>query len=227
MLRRRPYERECRTNSSSCCLRGRGTRLESGHHGDSWLDLELLLLHPKRVQPFAAEIAARLASYDIEAVCGPLVEGAFVALLVTSALGVPFSYAAPCADARTDVLHRATYGIPSALRASVCGKRVAIVDDMINAGSAVRGTYADLKACGAEPVAIATLLVLGQSAAHFAADHALSLETLSSLPNTLWTPSECPLRASNIPLTQGLGPDDDPALTATPRRAALRRTTCP
>ena len=66
---------------------------ESGHHGDLWLDLELLCLTPDRVRPLAARLAARLASYEIDAVCGPLVEGAFVALMVASELGVPFSYA--------------------------------------------------------------------------------------------------------------------------------------
>src|SRR5262249_6622574 len=62
---------------------------ESGHHGDLWLDLELLCLTPDRLRP----LAARLASYEIDAVCGPLVEGAFVALMVASELGVPFRYA--------------------------------------------------------------------------------------------------------------------------------------
>jgi hypothetical protein len=56
--------------------------LESGHHGELWLDLELLFVDPERVRPFAAALARALARYDVEAVCGPLVEGAFVALRV-------------------------------------------------------------------------------------------------------------------------------------------------
>jgi orotate phosphoribosyltransferase len=34
--------------------------LESGHHGDLWLDLESLCVHPQRVQAVAAELAKRL-----------------------------------------------------------------------------------------------------------------------------------------------------------------------
>src|SRR2546429_2854851 len=68
--------------------------LESGHHGDLWLDIELLCLNPESVRRFAARVAARLAPYAIDVVCGPLVEGAFVALMVASELGVPFSYGA-------------------------------------------------------------------------------------------------------------------------------------
>ena len=38
--------------------------LESGHHGDMWLDLELLCLRPEPIQRLAAQIAARLAKHE-------------------------------------------------------------------------------------------------------------------------------------------------------------------
>ena len=90
--------------------------------------------------------------------------------------------------------------MPRALRAEVRGKRMAIVNDVINAGSAVRGTCADLQACGAEPVAIGALAVLGPSASAFAMDKKLALETMVSLPNEIWTPSACPLCVRGVPL---------------------------
>jgi orotate phosphoribosyltransferase len=186
---------------------------ESGHHGDLWLDLELLCLTPDRVRPLAARLAARLASYEIDAVCGPLVEGAFVALMVASELGVPFSYAERFEHPKRGGLFPVEYRIPRALRARVRDKRVAIVNDVINAGSAVRGTLADLGACAARPVAIGAVLVLGSAAARLAAERGVALETLASLPNNLWTPAECPLCVRGIPLISGLGPEPigDPA----------------
>src|SRR5258708_40274508 len=48
-------------------------RYESGYHGDMWLDLDLLFLRPRAVQPFAVELAHQLARHDIAAVCGPLI----------------------------------------------------------------------------------------------------------------------------------------------------------
>jgi orotate phosphoribosyltransferase len=180
-------------------------RLESGHHGDLWLDLELLCLRPEPVRRLAAQIAARLAAHNVEAVCGPLIEGAFVALTVAAELGVIFTYAEPFAGEQSDELFSAQYRLPRALRDVVRGKPVAIVNDVINAGSAIRGTFADLKACGAVPVAIGTLAVLGESAAKFAADQKLRLEMLASLPNEIWTPAECPLCARGIPLEDPLG----------------------
>src|SRR5947207_1549601 len=46
--------------------------LESGHHGDLWLDLELLCLNPESVRRFPAPVPGRLAPSAIDVVCGPL-----------------------------------------------------------------------------------------------------------------------------------------------------------
>jgi len=91
-------------------------------------------------------------------------------------------------------------GVPEPLQPGVKGKRVAIVNDFINAGSAVRGTSSDLKALGASVVVIGALLALGESIAEFAAEQRLALEFLGRMPNNLWTPYECPLCAAGTPL---------------------------
>ena len=75
-----------------------------------------------------------------------------------------------------------------------------IVNDVTNAGSAVGGTYGDLVACGARPVAFGTLIALGTWSSSFAAGHDLALEAIERLGNNLWTPDECPLCAAAEPL---------------------------
>ena len=175
--------------------------LESGHHGDLWLDVERLCLRPEAVRPFAGQLARRLAAHGVEAVCGPLVEGAFVALLVAAELGVRFTYSEPQPPAPDGRLYPVAYRVPTPLRETVHARRVAIVNDVINAGSAVRGTCADLEACGADVVAVASLAVLGAVAASWAADKGIVLETLLRLPNTVWEPRGCPLCAAGVPLS--------------------------
>jgi orotate phosphoribosyltransferase len=175
-------------------------RLESGHHGDLWFQLETLCLHSREIRPFAARLAAQLARYKVDVVCGPLVEGAFVALLVSLELGCDFAYAERFADSTREQLYAVEYRLPKALQPVVKGKRVAIVNDFINAGSAVRGTFFDLQALGAEVVAIGALLALGDAITEFAAEHHVALELLEQMPNNLWTPSECPLCAAGKPL---------------------------
>jgi len=174
--------------------------LESGHHGDLWLQLETLCLHPRDIQPFAARLAARLSQHKVEAVCGPLVEGAFIALLVALELGCDFVYAERFADAAREGLYPVEYRLPKALHAAVKGKRVAIINDVISAGSAVRGTFSDLQAIGADVVSIGALLALGDTILSFAAEHHVALEVLKRMPHRLWTPSECPLCAKDQPL---------------------------
>ena len=174
--------------------------LESGHHGELWLDLELLCLRPKKIQPLARELAGRLEGLEIDAICGPLNEGAFVALAVAAQLDVDFIYTERFANPSQGSLYPCEYRVPRALRGTIRGRRVAIVNDVINAGSAVRGTFADLEACHAKIVAIAPLLVLGSWTAGFVAQKKVALHTLASLPNRVWLPDACPLCDSGVPL---------------------------
>jgi len=175
-------------------------RLESGHHGDLWFQLETLCLHSREIRPFAARLTAQLVQHRVEVVCGPLVEGAFVALLVSLELGCDFAYAERFADTTREGLYPVEYRLPKALQPAVQGKRVAIVNDVISAGSAVQGTFFDLQALGAGVVAIGALLALGDAVTEFAAKHHVALELLERMPNNLWTPSECPLCAAGMPL---------------------------
>jgi orotate phosphoribosyltransferase len=175
-------------------------RFESGHHGDLWFDLETLCARPRRIRPIAADMARRLSSYQVDGICGPLTEGAFIAMLVASELDVEFSYAERVAHPERDALFSVEYRLPAALRTGVAGKRIAIVNDVISAGSAVRGAFADLEACGARIVAIGALLVLGSAMATFAAEKNVPIDALAEMPNNIWPPSACPLCAAGVPL---------------------------
>jgi orotate phosphoribosyltransferase len=182
--------------------------LESGHHGERWLDLEALCLDVAPIRALARRLAGRVAGHAVDAVCGPLVEGAFVALMVAEQLALPFTYAVPVPavperevrETGLPTLFPVAYRIPAILRPRLKGQRVAIVNDVVGAGSAVRGTLLDLRACGAVPVVIATLAVAGDSAARLADDNGLALETLTQMSNRIWTPADCPLCASGVPL---------------------------
>lgn len=174
--------------------------LESGHHGDLWLDLESLCLSPRRVQTLAAELAEPLSKLKVDAVCGPLVEGAFVGLLVALQLNAQFTYSERFTRSAEGGLFPVGYRVPASLRPGLRGKRVAIVNDVINAGSAIQGTFADLQSCGAEVVEISALLVLGTAASAFAIREGVPLRSIATAPNNLWNPTECPLCASGAPL---------------------------
>jgi orotate phosphoribosyltransferase len=176
--------------------------LESGFHGSLWMDLEALFLDPAVIEPLASELAARLAKHEVDVVCGPLVEGAFLALLVARQLGVPFTYSERFERPSDGGLYPFGYRVPATLHPHLRDKRVAVVNDVISAGSAVRGTWSALEALQARPVAIAALLVTGDWTARFAAERQVALEALEAVPYDLWPPDACPLCARGEPLVR-------------------------
>jgi orotate phosphoribosyltransferase len=175
-------------------------QLESGHHGDLWLELDQMFLYPARLEKHVDLLAARLVDYKIEAVCGPLVGGALLAQWIAAHLGIEFYYTVRVASAASDSLFAFRYRLPAAFHQSVRGKSFAIVDDTINAGSAVRATCAELEAHGAVPQVVGALLVLGRAASDYLTEKDIPLEGLAFIENSIWAPAECPLCASNLPL---------------------------
>lgn len=173
---------------------------ESGHHGDLWLDLDALFARPAPLKPFISALGARLVTHEVDAVCGPMSSGAFVAYAIATELDLPFFFTQRVAERQLDGSVVARYNLSDTLRERARGKRVAVVDDVINAGSATGGTLIALDAAGAEAVAIGALLVLGDPAGALAARRGIPLERIAWLPNAIWTPADCPLCASGIPL---------------------------
>ena len=175
-------------------------RLESGHHGALWLDLDALFAVPRRIAPFAETLAAALAPHAPTVVCGPLLGGAFLAQLVATALDAEFCFTERVMPAGGDGLWQARYRLPPAFAARVRGRRTAMVDDVMSAGSALRGTYAELTAQGAEPVVAAAILVLGSTGLDFFAARNLPVVYSARDDYPLWRPEECPLCRAGEPL---------------------------
>ncbi|HEY1722476.1 MAG TPA: phosphoribosyltransferase family protein [Magnetospirillaceae bacterium] len=175
-------------------------QLESGHHADMWLDLDALFVHPQRLRPIAQQLALQLAKHDIEAVCGPVVGGAYVAQMIALELDLEFFHADRLISFGDDNTPHVQYRVPNRTRGWLGGKRVAIVDDVISTGSAARATYTDLTICGARPVALGALLVLGFAAPTLAQTANMALETIAQLPSHYWTAADCPLCAAKVAL---------------------------
>ncbi|HEX4279975.1 MAG TPA: hypothetical protein VHZ27_04360 [Solirubrobacteraceae bacterium] len=175
-------------------------QLESGHHGELWLDLDTLFLRPARLVPFVEDLSRQLAdAVAPEAVCGPLLGGGLIASTVATLLDIELYVAEPVARAGGE-LFGARYAVPEATRGRLYGRRIAVVDDVMNAASAVRATVSDLRAAGADVVAIGALLVLGSSAADYSDDEGFALVHAAAIPNRIWEPHACPLCAAGQPL---------------------------
>lgn len=175
-------------------------RMESGLHSELWFELDGLFAHPEKLRPFVAELARRLATHRIDAVCGPMTGGAKLAEMISAELGVEYFFTERFESPGATGLFPVRYLIPAGRREALRGKSVAIVDDAVSAGSAARGTYTDLVACGARPVALGALFIFGDAAARFATENNLALEGLAPMAFGMWKPAECPLCAAGSPV---------------------------
>jgi orotate phosphoribosyltransferase len=177
--------------------------LGTGFHGDLWLDLDVLFLRPARLRPYVQWLSARLDAHQIDAVCGPLEGGAFLALAVADVLDTAFVPAgrAPGTSAPgTSAQPQAGYRLPPGVARSAAGWRVAIVDDAINAGTAVQACFGLLAEIGAVPVAVGALLALGRAAAAVEATMSVPCYAAATVPSQVWPATDCPLCVTGIPL---------------------------
>jgi orotate phosphoribosyltransferase len=151
----------------------------SGDHGDLWLDLDALFAHPRSLRPYVTALADLLPPCDV--VSGPLTGGAYLAHALSDTLDAGFAWT----QGRT-------------LTGEVTDRRVAIVDDAINAGSAVSAAAEAIATGGGQVVAVTALLTLGAAPGTVAGVPVQSLVTVAS---QLWPASTCPPCAAGAPLS--------------------------
>ncbi|MBL8147527.1 MAG: orotate phosphoribosyltransferase [Anaerolineae bacterium] len=175
-------------------------RYESGYHGGLWMDLDPLYLQPAALAPLITRLGHQCAEHRPEMICGPLTGGAFIALSVAAELGVEFCFTERRVNPAQAGLYPVEYPLPAAMRRFVAGKRVIILDDVISAGSAVRGTLLEMRAAGPSIVAVGALLVLGSTGANFFREQGIPVLALDQRDNPMWTPDTCPLCAAGVPL---------------------------
>jgi orotate phosphoribosyltransferase len=180
--------------------------LESGYHTDTWFDLDGLFISPNNLKPRIANLAKLLRPYSPTAICGPLLGGAFVAQSLAAHMDLRFYFSQRILTKADDgKLFGAQYQLPTLLQRQVSHERVAVVDDIVSAGSSVRATIAALDKAGATVVVVGALLVLGSEAlAHFASC-GISMVMPTKRGFNLWQTSECPLCRAGAPLEDPTG----------------------
>ena len=167
----------------------------TGYHGDLWLDLDALFLRPALLRPYIGELAARLREHQVDAVCGPMEGGALVGCAIAAELEVAFLPAYRVRGAGQGAATTA-YDLPR-VPGGIAGWRVAVVDDAVNAGTAVRACCDLLRARGATVVAVAALLSLGPAGPAMAQE-SVPFYVSGTLPSHAWPAGRCPQCADGV-----------------------------
>jgi orotate phosphoribosyltransferase len=168
--------------------------LGTGYHGDVWLDLDVLFLQPALLRQPVRWMAQRLREHAVDAVCGPMEGGAFLAYAVSDLLAAVFlpGYRTPGETAGYHL---------GPLPGGITGWRVGIVDDAVNAGTAVIACAAAIRAQKAVPVAVASLLALGDASTGIPDQLGVPFYPVATLSSHTWPAAQCPLCAEGIPFT--------------------------
>jgi orotate phosphoribosyltransferase len=145
------------------------------------------------------QLAERLRPYNVSAICGPFVGCAFLALLLAERLNAKFVYT-QSAGGSSDRMFGARYSLTPELARQVEGHRVAVVDDMISAGSSVRASIDAIHAAHASVVVVGCLTLLGTNGKDYFEDIGIPLEYVDTQALTMWLPADCPLCAAGAPL---------------------------
>jgi len=172
--------------------------LGTGYHGNVWLDLDALFLRPSALRPHARWLSERLRDHQADAVCGPLEGGAFLAFAVADLLETAFlpAYRCPAAPPGGSTGYR----LP-AVPGGIGGWRVAVVDDTVNAGTAVTACLGQLREHDAVPVAVAALLSVGRAGTMIKEVTSVPFYAVGTIPSQAWPAGRCPLCADGVPLT--------------------------
>ncbi len=188
--------------------------MESGYHSALWFDLDGLFAQPASTEPFVLAASEVLRQYEIDVVCGPLLGGALLAHQLADLLGTKFWYTEPVKASEGAGLYRARYRLPHAFSNSRAGTRVALVDDVMSAGSSLRASFTALHELGATVVVVGTLLMLGTVGQQYFAQQNVPTHAVVCDEFDVWPPERCPLCAAGSPLERvagqqaHAGPDD-------------------
>ncbi len=182
----------------------------SGDHGSGWVNKDVLYLRPENVRRVTELLSTLMQGIDAEVICGPATGGLIVAnwlafhmnkKFVFAEHGVNVGFSDGGGAARPPFILRRHYD------QAVRGRRVIVVDDIVNTGHSIRQTVAAVQKAGGEVISACTLCTRGNvdgttlGAPIFVA--------LCEIKIPSWSASECRLCVDGIPINQEYAHGDE------------------
>lgn len=165
----------------------------SGHHGNGWIAKDIINLDPRLPRRLGELLAESVSDLDIDVVCGPAFGGLICAQFTALALSTHCVFAE-----RENVDGRERFVLRRGQDDFIRGKRVLVVDDVVNTGYSLRLTMDAIRECGGEVVAAATWISRGNvMATDLGIDHYVFLD---EVPLPSWPAESCELCSLQIPV---------------------------
>lgn len=132
----------------------------SGDHGSGWIDKDVIYPHTDRLERLCRNMAGMVREWNAEVVCGPATGGLIIAEWTAHELGIlsTFTEHDPTPE---DGSLRGRFVLRRGYDRLVAGKRVLVVDDIVNTGHSLRQTAEAVKGAGGEVIGAACLVTRG------------------------------------------------------------------
>jgi len=171
----------------------------SGDHGAGWVNKDILIPDTKKVSQLAGMLAKAVSGLEIEVVCGPAIGGLVMSQWVAHHLDVPSVFTEHREKANHESKEiRPPFSLKRGFGKLVQGKKVLIVDDIVNTGLSIRQTAEAVRASGGNVVAAAAYCSRGNA-------NAATLEVprfiyLVEFLIPCWPEEKCHLCQSGVPV---------------------------
>jgi len=167
----------------------------SGKHGSAYVNKDAVYPNTVRVAELCRHLADAGRPHRPDVVCGPAMGGIILAQWTGHHLGLPAVYAEKASDGGM-VLRRGYDRL-------VAGKRVLVVEDILNTGGSIKEAIDAVRVAGGEVVATAALVNRGGVTA--ADVGAPVLVSLLDVALDAWDPDACPLCHDGVPINTDVG----------------------
>ena len=176
-------------------LTGRHVVYTSGRHGSAYVNKDAVYPHTARVAELCALLAESVRELGAEVVCGPALGGIILSQWTAHHLGALAVFA--------EKLPEGGLGLRRGYDRLVAGRRVVVVEDVLNTGGSVREAVAAVCGAGGEVVAVAALCNRGGLTP--AALDVPHLRALMELSLESWDAALCPLCRDGVPIDTDVG----------------------
>ena len=167
----------------------------SGRHGSAYVNKDAVYPHTERVRELCALMADAARPLGAELVCGPAMGGIILAQWTGHHLALPAVYAEKAPEGGMAL--RRGYD------ALVRGRRVLVVEDVVNTGGSLADAIRAVRSAGGVVVGATALCNRGGVTA---ADLDVPvLHALLELSLESWTAEECPLCRRGVPVDTQVG----------------------
>jgi orotate phosphoribosyltransferase len=167
----------------------------SGEHGPGWIAKDIVNMDPSRPRDLGAMLAEAVAEAGIEAdvVCGPAIGGVICAQYTALAMEIECVFAERVRDGELE-----QFLLKRRYDEAVSGRRVLVVDDVINTGHSTGLVLESVRKAGGDIVAVATWINRGNvGARELGVDQLIFLDeiNLPSIPA-----KQCTLCEQGVPI---------------------------